>query len=89
LAKNLTSDTALIATEIGMLHQLRQVNDHTTFLPMNPKASCRFMKMITPELLLRSLRQGRDEVTISPEVAGRARRAVERMITLGSPGGGE
>ena len=49
----MTAKTALIATEIGMLHQLRKVNQQTNFLPMNPKASCRFMKMITPELLVR------------------------------------
>lgn len=89
LAKNLTSTTALVATEVGMLHQLRQVNDHTTFLPMNSEASCRFMKMITPELLLQSLREGRDEVVLDDAVATAARRAVERMIRIGAPGGGE
>jgi quinolinate synthase len=89
LARNLTSTTALIATEIGMLHQLRQINDHTTFLPVNPKASCRFMKMITPALLLRSLREDRDEVTLDPDIAAKARRAVERMIQIGAPGAGE
>ncbi len=45
-----------------MLHQLRKVNQHTNFLPMNAKASCRYMKMTTPELLLRCLREGRDEI---------------------------
>ena len=85
----MTASTALVATEIGMLHQLRKVNQHTTFLPMNPKASCRFMKMNTPELLLRALREGRDEVDVPVDVAARARSAVEKMIALGNPGGGE
>ncbi|HEY0238049.1 MAG TPA: quinolinate synthase NadA [Friedmanniella sp.] len=88
-ARTMTASTALVATEIGMLHQLRQVNSQTEFLPMNPKASCRFMKMTTPELLLRALREGRDEVVVPAEVAGRARRAVERMLTIGVAGGGE
>ncbi len=88
-ARTMTAPTALVATEIGMLHQLRQVNGHTRFLPMNPKASCRFMKMTTPELLLRCLREGRDEVDVPAEVAAPARRAVERMIAIGQPGGGE
>jgi quinolinate synthase len=88
-ARSMTATTALVATEVGMLHQLRQVNSTTTFLPMNPKASCRFMKMTTPELLLRALREGRDEVTVAPDVAARARRAVERMVAIGAPGGGE
>ena len=47
------------------------------------------MKMTTPELLLRALREGRDEVTVPDDVAERARRAVERMIAIGAPGGGE
>ncbi len=88
-ARSMTASTALVATEIGMLHQLRKVNQHTTFLPMNPKASCRFMKMNTPELLLRALREGRDEVDVPVEVAARARSAVEKMIALGNPGRGE
>ena len=88
-ARTMTAPTALVATEIGMLHQLRKVNDRTTFLPMNPKASCRFMKMTTPELLLRALREGRDEITVPADVAARARRSVERMIAIGTPGGGE
>ena len=89
VARTMTTPTALVATEIGMLHQLRKVNTRTQFLPMNPKASCRFMKMTTPELLLCALREGRDEITVPVDVAARARQAVERMIAIGTPGGGE
>ena len=88
-ARGMSASTALVATEIGMLHQLRKVNQHTTFLPMNPKASCRFMKMTTPELLLRALREGRDEVHVPVDVARRARAAVEKMVAIGQPGGAE
>jgi quinolinate synthase len=85
-ARTMTARTALVATEIGMLHQLRKVNDRTDFQPMNEKASCRYMKMTTPELLVRCLREGRDEVDVPAEVAVRARRAVQRMIEIGNPG---
>jgi quinolinate synthase len=44
------------------------------------------MKMITPDALLRCLRQGRDEVHVAPAVAARARAAVQRMISIGQPG---
>jgi quinolinate synthase len=88
-ARTMTASTALIATEIGMLHQLRKVNDHTTFLPMNPNASCRFMKMTTPELLLRCLREGRDEIDVPVDIAARARSAVQRMVEIGNSGTGE
>jgi quinolinate synthase len=89
IARELTSSTVLVATEIGMLHQLRQANPRATFLPMNPKASCRYMKMTTPELLVRCLREGRDEVDVPSEIADRARRAVERMVAIGTSAGGE
>lgn len=88
-ARNSTAEKVLIATEIGMLHQLRKANDHTEFVAVNPKASCRFMKMITPPKLLRTLRTETDEIDVDPEVAARGRRAVERMIAIGNPGGGE
>jgi len=88
-ARTMTASSALVATEVGMLHQLRQANPSTTFLAMNEKASCRYMKMTTPELLLATLRGGGDEVHVDPDVAARARRAVERMLAVGQPGGGE
>lgn len=47
------------------------------------------MKMITPEKLVESLRQMRDEVTVDPEIADKARASLERMIELGNPGSGE
>jgi quinolinate synthase len=56
---------------------------------MNPQASCKYMKMITPELLLRCLRDGRDVVDVPNDIADDARRSVERMIAIGNPGGGE
>ncbi|HVT21205.1 MAG TPA: quinolinate synthase NadA [Mycobacteriales bacterium] len=89
IAPTLRAGTALVATEIGMLHQLRRLNDKVDFVPMNPQASCRFMKMITPELLLRCLREGRDVVDVPADIAAAARRSVERMVAIGKPGGGE
>src|SRR5699024_8118631 len=61
-ARTTTADTVLVATEVGMLHQLQQANPRTEFRAVNPQASCKFMKMITPEKLLVSLRDGHDEV---------------------------
>ncbi|MGN6472351.1 MAG: quinolinate synthase NadA [Mycobacteriales bacterium] len=89
IAPTLKSGTALVATEIGMLHQLRNLNADVDFVPMNPQASCRYMKMITPELLLRCLHEGRDAVGGPADVAVAARRSVARMVAIGNPGGGE
>ena len=43
----------LVATEVGMLHQLRRAAPDVAFRAVNDRASCRYMKMITPEKLLR------------------------------------
>ena len=81
--------SVLVATEVGMLHQLRQAAPSVDFQAVNERASCRYMKMITPAALLRSLREGKDEVRVDPRVADRARGAVQRMIAIGQPGGAE
>lgn len=88
-ARRTTARKVLVATEVGMLHQLRKANQHTDFQAVNPQAACRFMQMITPPKLLRSLQEGVDEVDVDPETAARARAAVERMIAIGNPGSGE
>jgi quinolinate synthase len=80
----------LVATEVGILHQLRALNSGTQFIPMNDRAACRYMKMITPAKLLQTLRTGQGAVDVDAETAARARRAVEAMIAIGEPGrGGE
>ena len=81
--------TVLVATETGMLHQLRQAAPRTDFKPVSDRATCRYMKMITADALLRCLRDGVDEVRVPEPAAGRARAAVQKMIMLGDPGGAE
>jgi quinolinate synthase len=88
-AKAAGTTTVLVATETGMLHQLRRAAPGVDFRAVNDRATCRYMKMITPDALLRCLREGRDEVHVAPAVAGRARLAVQRMIAVGRPGGAE
>ena len=88
-ARATKASTVLVATEVGMLHQLRKAAPGIDFRAVNDRASCRYMKMITPAALLRSLREGRDEVHVDAETAAKARGAVQRMIEIGQPGGGE
>ncbi|HVV08755.1 quinolinate synthase NadA [Amycolatopsis sp.] len=88
-ARDTKASTVLVATEIGMLHQLRKAAPEIDFRAVNDRASCRYMKMITPAALLRSLREGADEVHVDLETAARARASVQRMIEIGKPGGGE
>ena len=76
-ARTTTASAVLVATETGMLHQLRRANPAVRWEPVNPDAVCRYMKMTTPASLLRCLREGIEEVTVPLDVARRARRAVQ------------
>ncbi|AJW38778.1 MULTISPECIES: quinolinate synthase NadA [unclassified Rhodococcus (in: high G+C Gram-positive bacteria)] len=88
-ARTTASKQVLVATEIGMLHQLRMAAPEVDFLAVNDRASCGYMKMITPAALLRCLVEGRDEVHVDLETAHIASKSVQRMIEIGTPGGGE
>ena len=82
-ARSTRARAVLVATETGMLHQLRKANPAVRWEPVNPDAVCRYMKMITPQALERCLRDGVTEVRVDPDVAARARRAVEAMLAVG------
>lgn len=88
-ARETGATQVLVATEVGMLHQLRKAAPGIDFQAVNDRASCPYMKMITPAALLRALREGRDEVFVADDVAERARKSVERMIAIGNHGSGE
>ena len=84
-ARETNAKKVLVATETGMLHQLTKANPLTIFQPVNRAAVCKYMKMITPAKLLRSLQNMTDEVTVDDAIAARARSSVERMIAIGTP----
>ncbi|APC34178.1 MULTISPECIES: quinolinate synthase NadA [Nocardiopsis] len=89
-AENTSAKKVLIATETGMLHQLRNANPNTEFEAVNSRAECHYMKMIDADKLLNALRFGTTEITVDADTSARARRSVERMIAIGSPSrGGE
>jgi quinolinate synthase len=68
---------------------LRRAAPEVDFRAVNDRASCKFMKMITPAALLRCLVEGADEVDVDRETARLASASVQRMIEIGQPGGGE
>jgi quinolinate synthase len=82
-----TASTFLVATETGILHQLRKAAPDKVFEPVNEAAVCRYMKAITPEKLVRSLREMVFEITVPEDIRERAAIAVQRMIELGPTAG--
>ena len=74
--------TAIVATEVGMLHPLREAAPDTEFIAANERAACTYMKMITLPKLRDALRDLVYEVKVPADVAARARVPIERMVAI-------
>ena len=72
------SKQVLVATEIGMLHQLRKAAPDVDFQAVNDRASCPYMKMIDLLMVRDALRRGKHAIEVPADVAAGARRALER-----------
>ncbi|MFN5152783.1 MAG: quinolinate synthase NadA [Gemmatimonadota bacterium] len=78
-----TSDTFIVATEVGILHRLRKAFPGKTFHAANERASCAYMKVTTLPKVIAALEQMQHRITVPVEVADRARLAIERMVAIG------
>jgi quinolinate synthase len=72
----------VVATELGIMHRLAKEAPQGRFYAASERAICRYMKKITLEKLLISLRDDVFEVTVPEDVADRARGAIQRMVEL-------
>ena len=78
----------IVATESGILHEMRKLNPGKTFIPAQPTDStcgcndCSFMKLNTLEKLAECLEKMAPAVEVDPEVAAKARKPIERMLEL-------
>jgi len=78
----------IVATESGILHQMRKASPHKTFIPAPPKDStcacsdCRYMKLITLEKIYNTLKFELPEITLDEEIMEKARRSIVRMLEI-------
>ena len=72
----------IVATETGILHRMRQEAPLKTFYPAREEAVCQYMKKITLEKVLRSLEEEVYQVTVPPEIAQKAKGAIDRMVAI-------
>ena len=73
----------IVATENGMLYPLQQVAPKANLIEANRMAYCKYMKMITLPKLRDSLAEMKFEVSVTPEIAERAKVPIERMVAIG------
>jgi quinolinate synthase len=73
----------VVATETGILHRLSKEVPEKEFVAAREAAVCRFMKMISLEKARDALRDMKHVVAVEPEIAARARGAIDRMVAIG------
>ena len=78
-----SADEFIVATEVGILHRLRRENPGKRFIPASDLAVCAFMKVTTLPKVLNSIERLQHHITVDPDTAARARKAIERMIAIG------
>jgi len=82
------ASTYIIATESGILHQMRKAVPHKTLIaapPENESCNCNecpFMRLNTPEKVYLALRDMQPELIMDPVERERARAPIERMLEL-------
>jgi len=71
-----------VGTETGIFHQLNKKFPTKTFYPVNPDATCAFMKTITLDRIIHSLETLTPQIRVPEPIASRAKRAIDRMLEL-------
>jgi quinolinate synthase len=86
VARHPQARTFIVATEHGILHQLKARYPDREFIVADGCIGCRmhcpYMKMIDLVMVRDALRRGRHPVEVPADVAAGARRALERMIAV-------
>ena len=72
----------IVGTEVGILHRLRKENPGKRFYPVCETLVCANMKKTTLENVRNALRNLKTEVVVHPDVAVRAREAIEKMLAV-------
>ncbi len=78
----------IVATEPGVIHQMKKKNPEKEYIPAPPKDStcgcseCNFMKMITIEKIYNCLKNEKPEIFIDKNIIKEARKPIKRMIEI-------
>lgn len=77
-----TARIFLIGTEMGLLHRMQKESPDKTFYVMSPGLVCPNMKRTRLDMVLRTMEERRNQITVPEEVRVRAQRALERMLAV-------
>ena len=72
----------IVATEIGIIHTLKKQNPQAEFVAASDRAVCPNMKKITLAKIIGSMEDMQYRVTVSEEIAKRAKKSLDRMVEI-------
>ncbi len=78
----------IVATEPGIIHQMKKENPDKLYIPAPPKDStcacndCKFMKLITLKKLYNTLKFEIPEVNLDEEIRRKAEKPIRRMLEI-------
>jgi quinolinate synthase len=87
-SKKDNADCYIIATEPGIIHQMKKSKPEKRFIPAPPKDStcgcseCNFMKLITVEKIYNCLRNEEPEIFVDPDIIIDAKKPIKRMMEI-------
>lgn len=82
------SEYFIVATEPGILHQMKKANPGKCYIPVPPKDStcgcseCNFMKLITMKKIYECLKKEKPEIRVNKKIIAKARKPIRRMIEI-------
>lgn len=82
------SQIYIVATESGIIHQMKKVSPKKEFIPAPPKDStcacsdCNFMKLITLKKIYNCLKYEMPEVKVRKEIRMKALRSIQNMLDI-------
>ena len=85
---NDSSDTFIVATESGILHEMQKACPEKTFIPAPPSDStcacneCSYMKLVTMQKLYDCLKNEAPEIHVDAQVAEKAIVSINRMLEI-------
>lgn len=80
--KESENDKFVIATEVGILHRMKKENPGKEFYPVSEDSECEYMKLVSLEKLLESLKEEKHIVKVPDELAEKAKIPIERMLKI-------
>lgn len=87
-AEDKTTDTYIVVTEPGVLHQMKKAAQGKTFIPAPPMDStcgcndCNFMKLVTLKKMADALERMEPEIVIPEDIRVKAEGSIRRMLDI-------